>query len=74
MTSDEFRSCLEYLVWSQRGLARLLNRDDRTVRRWASGGNEIPADVADWLATLAACHAQHPPPVRVSATDVTAAA
>jgi ribosome-binding protein aMBF1 (putative translation factor) len=62
MTAPEFRICLEHLAWSQRGLARLLNRDDRLVRRWASGDNEIPADVAEWLATLAACHAQHPPP------------
>ena len=42
MTPPEFRICLELLAWSQRGLARLLGLDDRTVRRWASGQNEIP--------------------------------
>ena len=62
MTPSEFRVCLELLDWSQRGLAKLLGRDDRTVRRWATGDNEVPDDVAEWLAVLAACHAQHPPP------------
>jgi hypothetical protein len=62
MTPAEFRICLQHLAWSQRGLAELLGRDDRLVRRWASGGSEIPAEVAEWLAVLAACHAKHPPP------------
>jgi hypothetical protein len=60
MTPPEFRLCLDLLAWSQRGLARLLGLDDRTLRRWASG----PGDIADWLATLAAFHAKHPPPLK----------
>ena len=43
-------------------LAKLLGRDDRTVRRWATGDNEIPAEVAEWLAVLADCLAQNPLP------------
>jgi hypothetical protein len=62
MTPSEFRICLEHLAWSQRGLAKLLQRDDRTVRRWATGDYEIPTDAAEWLAVLAECHAKHPPP------------
>ena len=33
MTPSEFRISLEHLARSQRGLARLLTRDDRLVRR-----------------------------------------
>jgi hypothetical protein len=62
MTASEFRICLELLAWSQRGLARMLGLDDRLVGRWASGANEVPEDVAGWLATLAAFHAEHPRP------------
>jgi ribosome-binding protein aMBF1 (putative translation factor) len=62
MTPNEFRICLEMLAWSQRGLARLLRRDERLVRRWASGENEIPAEIATWLAALADFHARRPPP------------
>jgi hypothetical protein len=64
MTPPEFRICLELLAWSQRGLARMLNLDDRSVRRWASGQNDIPDDIAHWLATLAAFHAKHPAPLK----------
>jgi hypothetical protein len=62
MTSSAFSICLEHLAWSQRGLARLLGLDDRMVRRWAAGQNEVPGNIAHWLATLAAFHAEHPPP------------
>ena len=63
MTPTEFRVCLDLLAWSQRGLARLLDLDDRLVRRWASGANEVPEDVAGWLTTLAAFHAKYPAPL-----------
>jgi hypothetical protein len=64
MTPPELRLCLDLLAWSQRGLARMLGLDDRTVRRWASGQNEIPDNIARWLATLAAFHAKHPRPLK----------
>jgi hypothetical protein len=64
MTADEFRACLDALDWSQRSLARLLDRDERMVRRWASGQYDIPDEVAGWLRALAAFHAHHPPPLR----------
>ena len=64
MTPPEFRLCLESLAWSQRSLARMLGLDHQSVRRWASGQNEIPDNVAKWLATLAAFHAKHPPPLK----------
>jgi hypothetical protein len=64
MTPAEFRICLELLAWSQRGLAKVLGLDDRMVRRWAAGQNEIPGNIAAWLTTLAAFHAQHPAPLK----------
>jgi DNA-binding transcriptional regulator YiaG len=64
MTRAEFRACLEQLAWSQRDLARVLGLDDRLMRRWASGQNEIPGNIAHWLTTLATFHAKHPPPLK----------
>ena len=71
MTPPEFRLCLEFLAWSQRSLARMLGLDDRSVRRWASGQNEIPDNIAHWLATLAAFHAKHPPPLKGAERSMT---
>lgn len=61
MTPDRFRECLTALHWSQRGLAALLDVDERQVRRWAAGAT-IPPPVAAWLELLAAFHERHPPP------------
>lgn len=49
MTPDRLRRLLDLLDWSQRGLAVILDRDDRLVRRWASGKTDIPLDVDAWL-------------------------
>ena len=63
MTPDRFRACLASLQWSQRGLADLLEVNERQVRRWAEGAI-IPAPVAAWLVELADFHDSHPPPFR----------
>jgi transcriptional regulator with XRE-family HTH domain len=63
MTPDRFRACLIAIGWTQRGLASLLQMDERQVRRWASGAT-IPSGIAEWLETLARQHEKHPPPVR----------
>ena len=63
MTPDRFRSCLEALSWSGRGLAALLNVDERQVRRWAKGDYSIPEPTAAWLETLARFHEAHPAPM-----------
>lgn len=62
MTPDRFREVLALLHWSQRGLADILHRDERQVRRWASGQYPIPDPVADWLQRLARAHERNPPP------------
>ncbi len=62
MTPGRLRECLGLLRWSQRGLAEVLECDDRLVRRWASGDGSVPAEVSAWLETLAAFHASIPVP------------
>jgi len=64
MTATRLRECLTACGWSQRGLARLLGRQESTVRQWARGTVRIPADAAAWLDGLARYHDQHPPPRR----------
>lgn len=45
MTPDELRTQLERLGLTQGGVARLLDVDPRTVRRWAAGVVPIPKPV-----------------------------
>ena len=64
MTPTHLRQCLALLHWSQRGLARILNRDEGTVRQWARGAVVIPHDVADWLIARADHAEATPAPIR----------
>jgi hypothetical protein len=64
MTPTRLRECLDLLHWSQRGLARILDRDEGTVRQWARGAVVIPVDVAAWLQARATHASKTPPPVR----------
>ena len=52
MTPERFRECLDALHWTQRGLARVLDRPEGLVRQWARGAKPVPEDVADWLENL----------------------
>lgn len=65
MTPARLRECLDTLAWTQRGLARLLERQEGTVRQWARGAVQLPADVAVWLEARARHAEKHPPPRRV---------
>jgi len=49
MTPTRLRECITILGWTQRGLARMLERQEGTIRMWARGASSIPADVAEWL-------------------------
>jgi DNA-binding transcriptional regulator YiaG len=42
MTSNEFRAALEAVGYSQRGFATYTGSNERTVRRWALGEQDIP--------------------------------
>ncbi|MBV1834972.1 helix-turn-helix domain-containing protein [Novacetimonas pomaceti] len=57
MTPTRLRECLALLRWSQRGLADVLDTHQTTVRRWATGAQPIPENVAAWLERLAKVHA-----------------
>jgi hypothetical protein len=54
MDKERFREILDLLGWSQNECSRIMRRDDRTVRRWASGKNEIDPESAAWLELQAA--------------------
>ena len=45
MTSDRFRDLLSRLGLTQAGAAKLFKAGERTVRRWASGDQDIPRAV-----------------------------
>ncbi len=49
MTTKQFRSALTQLELSQVELARQIDVDARTVRRWASGEQPVPKVVAELL-------------------------
>lgn len=42
MTAPDFRAALERLELTQRGFARVCGCNERTVRRWALGEQDIP--------------------------------
>jgi transcriptional regulator with XRE-family HTH domain len=65
MTPTIRRHCLAQLHWTQRGLAGILNYDERTIRRWMRGQSDAPAEVDEWLETLTNFHALNPPPLIV---------
>ena len=48
MTPAAFRAAVERLGWSYRGLADMVQIDERQVRRWAAG-NAIPPHIAAWI-------------------------
>jgi len=61
----EYKTVLEYceaIGWSLRGLADLLECNDRTVRRWADGTNATPPEVLIWLDRIAKVHEKYPAP------------
>ena len=47
MTPQEFKASIETIMGfgAQRKFARLLGRDDTTVRRWVSGARKLPPEV-----------------------------
>ena len=64
MTPTRLRECLTALDWTQRGLARLLGRQEGTVRQWARGTVQVPGEIGEWLERLAQFHEGNPPQER----------
>jgi DNA-binding transcriptional regulator YiaG len=42
MTAADFRAVIARLGYGQRGFAEYVGANERTVRRWASGEQDIP--------------------------------
>lgn len=59
---DRLRAALNALHWSQRDFAAVVGRDERTVRRWASGEYSIPPALLAWLEAASAWMRANPPP------------
>lgn len=49
MDNDELRAALARNDWSQRGFARELRVDERTVRKWVSGESPVPGYVISYI-------------------------
>lgn len=64
--ADRLRAALTTLRWSQRLLAGILGKDERQVRRWATGVYSPPSNVLAWLELLAEFHHTHPSPCEPS--------
>ncbi len=72
MTPSDFRAAVAALRWTYRGLADMVQVDERQVRRWAAGAT-VPPHIAAWvekaarelpplMAAVDAWHEKNPPP------------
>ena len=61
MTAESLRACLSAMRWTGADLARALDCEHTTVRRWLAGAI-VPNAVAEWLLDLSGCHAARPAP------------
>lgn len=57
MTADEFRAALTALGMTQRWFAKYVGSNERTVRRWAEGTQDIP----QWVPVMLALLRKEPP-------------
>jgi len=60
MSSYQLLVCLIILGWSERELARRVDRHQTTITRWVKGLSPVPGEEAAWLETLVAFHVAHP--------------
>jgi len=52
MSAPDFRAALARLGMTQRAFARYVRANERTVRRWAEGAQDIPGWVPVMLALM----------------------
>lgn len=53
---------LATLHWGPQVASRILDVNERTVRRWLVGQNEPPSDILAWVEQCASFVRDHPPP------------
>jgi plasmid maintenance system antidote protein VapI len=46
MTPKQFSTALTRLGLTQQGFARLIRRNERTIRDWISGRRDVPVEIA----------------------------
>lgn len=66
MTAPDFRAALARLGMSQRAFARYVRANERTVRRWAEGAQDIPGWVPVMLALMEAVRSARSELIEVS--------
>lgn len=59
---DRLSTALYSLHWGPIDLARILDVNERTIRRWLSGQNEPPDAIVAWLEQIVAWLEANPPP------------
>ena len=52
MTPDDFKNAIDKLGYSPASIAKMLDVNTRTARRWASGANEIPDSIAELVTAM----------------------
>ena len=65
--SARLAAALSTLHWPSSIAARVLSRNERTIRRWLSGQNAVPAEKLAWLEWFAGQMRENPPPGRLEA-------
>ena len=60
MTPDEFKTALDTLGYSPASIAKALEVNTRTARRWVSGANEIPDSIAELVTAMVAAGGMTP--------------
>lgn len=59
---DRLSTALYALHWGPINLARILEVNERTIRRWLSGQNEPSERIVAWVELLVEFFEDHPPP------------
>lgn len=59
---DRLSTALYALHWGPIDLARVLDVNERTIRRWLAGQNDPPEQIVAWLEMIVAWLVDNPPP------------
>jgi hypothetical protein len=62
MTPDRFSECLLHIRWTPINIASALQCELSWIEALEAGNEEVPAELAAWLETLAKAHEAFPAP------------
>ena len=63
MSPDRFNQCLRVIRWTPINIASALQCELSWIEALEIGNEAVPADLAEWLETLAQTHEALPPPI-----------